>query len=132
MNTYSKTERECRFCGESLSLKGNCLVCEKCKTVACVSEIDNESLFHNINATLDSIQNRLDKLNRPIMSNASTMPSYLYNVGEKCLNQKDLADDERAVADYCLKFTKCKSALQFYMIRGSVRATVGATQRYSI
>lgn len=116
MNTHSKAEQKCRFCGkEPLSPKGDCLVCEKCKVVARASEIDDENLFHNINATLDSIQKHIDELNRPTLSNGSIAPSYLYTIGEKCLNQKDLKDDERAIADYCLKFVKCKSALQLYM-----------------
>lgn len=116
MNIYSKAEHKCRFCEkEHLSPKGNCLVCEKCKAVARAVEIDDEKLFHNINATLDSIQKHLDELNRPIQSNDSIAPSYLYTIGEKCLNQKNLTDDEKAIAEYCLEFVKCKSALQFYM-----------------
>ena len=98
---------KCRFCDAELYPLGKCYVCKRCKTVALVNKMDNNTRFSNIERTIISIRKYLE-------SNSTR----LYDIEQRYMNHQELTQEESTIREYCIQFRDCQGWFSIFIKNG--------------
>lgn len=98
---------KCRFCDAELYPLGKCYVCKRCKTVALVNKMDNNTLFSNIERTIISIRKYLE-----------TDSARLHDIEQRYMNHQELTQEESTIREYCIQFQDCRSWFNIFIKNG--------------